>query len=324
MGLTTNQPDPLDVLESTRHVLENSQNASLHEETINNLAKGIEKRILEGLPNGDEAFGKIETIEEKAQFAFVVDSVNFCFWAEKGKTKWQTEWPKDNFVGGGFGLNASFQRAITSGVPILDPNYLSEITLDQTRELFRSSNEADIPLLKKRQENLQEAGRVLNNKYQGKFINLAEAANFDAVEVVKQMTKDFVSYNDTTIYNGRNVNFYKRAQLCVCDLSLFKDIKIANIDKLTAFADYKLPQILRENRVITYSESLAEKIDNYVLIPAGSPEEAEIRSATIWGVELIRQSLKKYTAAEIDNAIWYLSQDQTGFRPYHRTYTIYY
>lgn len=324
MKLTSEQSDLLGILASTKYVVENAKHVRINEEAISEIAKKVETKISGGLPGGEEVFGKLNTLEQKAQFCLVVDSVNFCFWAEKGKDKWQTEFPRGTFVGGGFGLNASFQRAIAVGIPVLDPKYLSEITLDQTREIFKSSNGVDIPLLEKRQENLQEVGRVLIQRYQGKFINLVKSANFDAVGIVKKVVSDFSSYSDVAHYGGENISFYKRAQLCVCDLSLFKDSNILGIENLTAFADYKLPQILRENGVITYSPELSVKIDNYVLIPAGSLEEVEIRAATIWGVELIRQRIRKYTSAEIDNAIWYLSQDQTGLKPFHRTYTIFY
>lgn len=98
-----------------------------------------------------------------------------------------------------------------------------------------------------------------------------------------------------------------------------------NIECLTAFSDYRLPQILREFSVIKYAKTLASKIDNYVLIPSGSCEEIEIRAATIWGVELIRQKLEKFPASKIDFALWLLSQGlPQKVKPHHRTYSIYY
>ena len=65
-----------------------------------------------------------------------------------------------------------------------------------------------------------------------------------------------------------------------------------------------MPQIIRNEGILVYSNQLAEKIDNMVLIPSMSAEEVEIRASAIWGVELIRQELGKYNAGEIDNAIW--------------------
>jgi len=102
--------------------------------------------------------------------------------------------------------------------------------------------------------------------------------------------------------------------------------RLDNLDKLTAFADYKLPQMLRSFGIIKYSESLANKVDSYVLIEKDSEEEVEIRSATIWAVEFIRQGLrKKYnfiTSSHIDSMLWNKSQTRTREeKPYHRTLT---
>ena len=137
-----------------------------------------------------------------------------------------------------------------------------------------------------------------------------------------RLTRDGVTWDRKKIY------FLKRAQICAQDFSYlsqkYKELKIKNINLLTAFADYKIPQMLRKFEVIVYGKNLAKKIDNYILIPQGGREEIEIRVVTIWSIELIRQRLKKYTASEIDNALWLVSQEQDGVKPYHRTYSIYY
>src|SRR5581483_11189983 len=108
-----------------------------------------------------------------------------------------------------------------------------------------------------------------------------------------------------SLIDGQEIYFLKRAQICANDLSYLTQMpggkRLTNLDKLTAFADYKIPQILREAGVIIYSEDLAELIDNYHEIPAGSKYETEIRAATVWGVELVKQRLNKYTAAQVDN-----------------------
>lgn len=155
-----------------------------------------------------------------------------------------------------------------------------------------------------------------------------EEAHFDAVETAQLLVREFSSFRDVAQLDGNDVFFLKRAQICPNDLSYLGRAgigrRITNLANLTAFADYKIPQMLRKAGVITYSQDLAERIDNYILIPAGSREEIEIRAAGIWGVELIRQKLQSYTSGEIDNALWLISQDQAGAKPYHRTETIYY
>jgi hypothetical protein len=73
------------------------------------------------------------------------------------------------------------------------------------------------------------------------------------------ITHCFKGFRDTAIYRGRLVHFYKRAQILVGDLwaaygrsnsaSLSPERKAIyafnDMDKLTMFADYRVPQILR-------------------------------------------------------------------------------
>jgi hypothetical protein len=129
------------------------------------------------------------------------------------------------------------------------------------------------------------------------------------------------------------VPFLKRAQICVADLQASFQGKdwgaFLDLDQLTAFADYKLPQLLRSAGVLEYSEELAQLVDHMVAIEPDSLPEIEIRSATVWGVEWLRRALRARgvirSASAIDYRLWLDSQQATpDTRPYHRTRTIYY
>ena len=72
-----------------------------------------------------------------------------------------------------------------------------------------------------------------------------------------------------------------------------------------------------------------EAIARRQLIPTGHPWEVEIRAATIWACELLRQRLAEqnrlYRATEIDWILWLAGQSLPAEMPtYHRTYTIFY
>ena len=58
------------------------------------------------------------------------------------------------------------------------------------------------------------------------------------------------------------------------------------------FADYRVPQILREFNILTYSEILADKIDNFIELEYSSQHEVEIRALTIIAVEKILEAIK--------------------------------
>jgi hypothetical protein len=101
------------------------------------------------------------------------------------------------------------------------------------------------------------------------------------------------------------------------------------MERLTAFADYKLPQVLRELGVISYSQGLASRIDAMECLQAGCEEEVEIRAMTVWAVEQLRKGFQErgrsLTSPLVDNWLWQLGQmDVFRKRPYHRCRTIYY
>jgi hypothetical protein len=74
------------------------------------------------------------------------------------------------------------------------------------------------------------------------------------------------------------------------------EIKFTNQNDLTMFADYRVPQILRQFDILKYSEELASLIDSETEIAYSSPYEVEIRACTVVAVELI---LERIRASEI-------------------------
>lgn len=329
MRFEIKREDPLNALNSTKPIVEDLNFLSIDESKIDLISQKVAERLKAGLETLEEAFGTTANYSDDVQLIFIEDVVNFCFWAEKDKPKWNIEWPTGQITDGGwYSLKKCFERALADKIPILNADYLNNLTLAEAQKFFKGVNGIEIPLLSKRLENLIEAGTILKEKYNGHFINALEESNYDAIKLVKAIYGNFSSFRDIVNSNDKDIYFLKRAQICANDLSYLskggRGRTIKNLDLLTAFSDYKLPQVFRTFGAFEYSKELSEMIDNYVLIPANSRQEIEIRSATIWGVELIRQRLKKYNSCEIDNAIWLISQDQRALKPYHRTYTIFY
>src|SRR5262249_15123838 len=133
----------------------------------------------------------------------------------------------------------------------------------------------EIPLFPARVVNLHELGRGLMTAYPDN--NPVEAfvrdAHRSAARLVERVVSTFPSFNDVTTYDGHEVRFYKRAQILAADLhgafagqglGAFDDLEI-----LTAFADYKVPQVLRRLGVLVYADALAARVDSRVLIPTG-------------------------------------------------------
>lgn len=322
------EKDPFGILATSRFVVERARYVRLNEEKIDALAALIDKQARRKPILKKEQFGLIDQTDTGAQLVFLEDVVNFCFWPEADKPKWEVKDEYGRKTDGWVALTQCFRRARAAGKPVLDAKYLVNAKDSDWREFFRGEDGVQIPLLKQRIRNLKEAGRVLLKKYDGHFKNVIRAANFDAVKLVELIINDFPSFRDVALYDGRKISFYKRAQIAVYDIYLMFQGenwgKLDNIDVLTVFADYKLPKFLREAQVLEYTRPLAEKVDNLTKLRAGSRQEVEIRAATIAACALISARLN-IPAARVDNALWDLTQKETAkSRPYHRARTIFY
>lgn len=330
-------PDPLGVLTSTRPVVETARHVRIDSSRVEAVAGEIATTHAEP-PSWNDDLHFRDGTWHTAGWVLALDALNFCFWSPKNdsRQRWRVEY-RGELYDGYWALAAALRRAVDEGRPLWDPSYLAGLSPRDVAHILRPHDLAypEIPLLPARVVNLHELGRELMTTYPDD--NPVEAfirdAGRSAARLVERVAATFPSFNDVTTYEGREVRFYKRAQILAADLhgafggqglGAFDDL-----DVLTAFADYKVPQVLRRLGVLVYDETLAAKVDSLTLLPTGSPEEVEIRAATIWGCEFIRQALtvrgKPLRAFEVDWALWLAGQDlPPDARPYHRTYTVFY
>jgi len=172
---------------------------------------------------------------------------------------------------------------------------------------------------------LNEIGQVLLSKFDGQFVNTVKQAESDAVQLMYLVVNNFSSFDDRGEYRGKEIHFYKRAQILVADVWArlhgqgLGDLKRMN--ELTAFADYKIPQILRHYEVLNYGEKLEEKVDSRTELEWGSAEEIEIRAATVVGVDMLAMELAARDEIikpfELDYNLWVLAQKARGMKPFH-------
>jgi len=309
-------PDPLNVRKSTALVFNNLKLISINLSKIEDVAKIIREKIDKKQVLTEEQFG---SANPTPQLIFVLDTLNFCFWAKKDEEKWTIEYPKSNYISNGwFALVACIDRAQKEGVPILNASYLKNATFPDIQHIFRSSNNTEIPLLRDRVKVLNETGKILMEKYNGDIYNLLAATGLNAGKIACEVAKNFPSFSDFSLLdNKEKMCFYKRAQIFAYDISLLHGIKAKNLESLTAFADYKIPQILRALGIIEYKTELANKVDNYIILKSGSNEEIEIRASTIWACELLAKEIV-IDPVWVDNALWKMSQSLKDVKPYHR------
>jgi hypothetical protein len=282
--------------------------------------------------------------ERTVNWLLLLDALNFCFWAEKNQPRWGIEY-KGEILNGYWAEAAALTRAVEDGYALWDARYLNEISSDDLAAIFRgvpskgtgTSNQiattVQIPLFEQRLANAREVGRVLLERFDGQFAHVIEEAAGSAVKLALLLIEHFPSFHDVAGFRGREVRFFKRAQICVADLHGAFGGKqwgaFTDMHQLTIFADYKLPQLLHHFGVLQYHPTLAERINQHELLEPGGEEEVQIRAATIWACEILRQAMnaatpEQVTAADLDLQLWLLSQNITNMRPYHRVRTIYY
>lgn len=319
----------IEVLTICRDVVRESRYVRIDEEAIGRFCKRLLNQDVK-IPPWDWRYHFRGGDEETVAYLLVLDTLNFCFWPAAGKKRWEILYGGER-LSGYVGLAACLKKALEAGIPITRAEYLAHLSAEEFRQVL--AGEGELQLMEERLDALHELGEGLCREYRGKATLLVASARNAALRLAELLAERFSSFRDAAGYGGRRVPFYKRAQIFAADLhgafggegwGAFKDL-----DQLTAFADYKLPQVLRHLGIFLYSPSLAQKVDDRVLIPAGSAEEVEIRACTIVAVDRIRQRLmrlgRERRATEIDWVLWNLGQDdEYRAKPYHRTVTVFY
>ena len=240
----------------------------------------------------------------------------------------------------------SFLKIVTKCLP--------EVAMDDEKSTYM------IPNAEERTRLLIEMASGLVSFHKGSATEFISKANKSADKLVNLIIQNFSGFRDTAIdgHNGRWIGFYKRAQILVADLwaalgnsdnlrspTGTEDMRclawdhccFLDIGTITTFADYRVPQLLRNLGVLEYSTSLAKKVDNGQILTASCPDELYIRAGTIVAVDelvkAVRSKLNNTDLAENCNAVkidWYLwnigeKMDRVGLLgKHHLVRTIYY
>lgn len=344
-GGSSSEPANTRVLESAEHVYNNSIDVALDmhgtkaaASTIWNLMQEKEYSCKTWAEH--ELHPKTKD-ESTVNFIFIMDLLNFCFWSdtEDSNEHFAVDY-RDRLWTGYWSLVASLHRALDEGIAITDPSYwLSEACTDeQLAHFFRSATSEPMPLLSERIACIREAGQILLNEFHGSFLTLIEEANNSAAALVNLLVNNFPCLRDETRFEGKTIRFHKRAQILVADLwACFEGTdygRFHDIDHITMFADYRIPQMLHTLGVLQYSPPLEAHIRQLKPIPSGHSWEVQLRGCSIWAVELIRREiLRQHEKARV-NAILidFFLYDTIKEReakggdmvPHHRTRSIWY
>ncbi|CAH1783510.1 unnamed protein product, partial [Owenia fusiformis] len=200
-----------------------------------------------------------------------------------------------------------------------------------------------MPMLHERLKVLHEVGSKLVEKYNGSFVNCIYEADGSANKLLEIIMENFPAFRDVAEFKGKQVGIYKRAQILISDiwaccegtgLGAFKDV-----DTITMFADYRIPQILVYFGALEYSDHLMDLLKKDTLFQSGDQLEVEIRGCSIWAVELIVREARELMAKDeslkdnsmnaimVDHYLWdyrVAHAIETNHIPIHKIRCIYY
>ncbi|KAF4651054.1 hypothetical protein FOL46_000575, partial [Perkinsus olseni] len=283
--------------------------------------------------------------ELTALFVLLLDSMNFCFW------------PASNFeyeqLSNGVKVPLSdiyvdtapfvLWTDTTQGRPTTwrTMDSLAEASADDICGWFNNGARTvddkdkwrprDFPLIEDRVRLVHELACCLRDNFNGSALKLAESADGSALRLMRILSALLPGFRDQAIDSstGRQVFFYKRAQICVADIwgafrrrgkPIRAKLDFADMSSLTMFPDYRVPQLLRHKGILVYSPALCEIVDSREPIAAGSRTELEIRACTIHACHRIAEATKRSDIFDV-TLDWLLWQEgeaiKDDIKPHH-------
>ena len=309
-----------DILESCNRVVRCARHVSIDDSALRERAESIERNTITA-PTFPEPLRIHGSREACANFVLLTDCLNFCFWSDR---PWVVsfagrEWTRT------FAMLAGLVRTIQADRTWLQARHWADAGRTDVAEMF--AGVGHIPMFDERVEVLRGTGAALLSKYDGSFVNAVEEARADASNVARLLAHDFPSFRDLSEYDGEPIAFLKRAQICAADLAALWSAgghgSLTGLDRLTVFADYRLPQLFRHWGVLGVAEPLARRIDSLIEIAPDSAEEVELRAATICIGDRMARAVQ-VPAWRLDYFLWERSHDPDVAVQHHRTRTIFY
>jgi hypothetical protein len=263
--------------------------------------------------------------EDVACWTLLLSALNFSFWQDE--PRWRVQ-GADGYMA----LASALRRGYDFGMPVTEPAVWASWSVADLGRVLQgdAGGPAAPPMLAERHAVAAELGGWLRDTYGGSGLAALRAAA-SAFAFAQTLATTLRLFRDVAEYRGRRVPLLKRAQIAAhdCGAALGSSCPPGLRDRsgLTAFADYKLPQVLRAAGIFVYAPALAARIDAREVLAPDSEEEVEIRACTVVAVdrlvELLRAHGRDVDAPLVDSMLWWRGQGMRT-RPYHRVRTIWY
>jgi hypothetical protein len=321
------------VLASLQPVLKNSSLVKINEERLISVADWMAYEEF-AKPDGSMLFDFGNDPDFLMDFTLVVNTMNFAFTNFDTGVKFETDYMGKRWCDSEAML-ASLHRAHSAGIPFFTGHYLANLTRKDLEGVFAGTIE--MPMLDERVVIFNEVGRVLVEKYNGRYSTFVRDCSprlYDGGNgLLERLTSEFPRFNDVSDYNGSQVQIFKLAQLGIWGMHLAlsprKAWALEDADKLTAFADYIVPVGMRVTKIFEYAPELEKQINSLVEVPRNSQAEIELRANSIYAIARLTEEINKRRPGMEP-----LLQPQVDFRfwktyhathwPHHLTKTVMY
>jgi hypothetical protein len=246
---------------------------------------------------------KLPRIKEIDNFIFVLRVLDFRLW----------EYPHNWFYRNEKGFFGLLER-----VKDLFNYNLNKVNFKDFRKIISPKENQSLALL--RYKLFKQSINWFNKNYQQNFANYFEENQQAYAFCLNLMRlKKFQDY-------WQNFYFLKPNQLLYYEYILAKNLEkkfTDELEQLTIFADYKIPQVLINSGIINLEKNSLIKIQNNNIIKRGSKLENELRISSIIAGEIISKNLK-IPVYLVDNILWDLSHKINLKIPYPKIKTIFY
>jgi hypothetical protein len=329
--MTINWNSP--VLASLQPVVDGAQLVRINHEKITEVANWMAYEEF-AKPDGSMLFDFGNDPDVLMDFTLVVNTMNFAFTDFSTGVKFETDYMGKRWCDSEAML-ACLHRAINAGIPFFSGEYLAKVTRKDLESVF--SGTIEMPMLDERVVLFNEVGRVLVEKYQGRYSNFVRScaprlyANGDGL--LERLTTEFPRFRDVSMYHGSEVHIFKLAQLGIWGMHLALSPrgawKLEDAHNLTAFADYIVPVGLRVMNIFEYTPELEKQINSLDEVKRDSEAEIELRASSIYVIAKLTEEINKRRPGMEP-----LLQPQVDFRfwktyhathwPHHLTKTVMY
>ena len=321
------------VLTTVSHVVREASLVKINSEKISQVADWMAYEEF-AKPDGSMLFDFGNDPDVLMDFTLVVNTMNFAFTDFSTGVKFETDYMGKRWCDSEAML-ACLHRAIHAGIPFFSGEYLAKLTRKDLESVF--SGTIEMPMLDERVTLFNEVGRVLVEKYQGRYSRFVRSCApklyADGDGLLERLTTEFPRFRDVSNYHGTDIHIYKLAQLGIWGMHLALSPrgawKLEDAEKLTAFADYIVPVGLRVMGIFEYSPELEKQINSLTEVKRDSDAEIELRASSIFVIAKLTEEINKRRPGMEP-----LLQPQVDFRfwktyhathwPHHLTKTVMY